>query len=221
MQSVWLLALNLKTKPKMQLNTKLNIGETVWHISRSTGCIIETAITKIHITVVPKEPSATAIINYDTDNGYIIAEDSEGQTWWRTRDAILSHITKVKSQPTPSKPTLKEEFEKWFSEPTDKCYDQSSQCDGRGGCGCQSRANLSLEEDLNHFLTSLAETKEYKAFAKELDKGSNTVKTALNTACNELDNLYEQIVKNRLDANKFAEDTFNRMRKNMPNYTNE
>ena len=162
----------------MQLTTKLNVGDNIWHISRADGCISEIEVTEIHVQVVRNEPNPQVIVNYGTDEGYGVFEDDEGKTWWKTRDAILSHImstindrAKVKTRPEPAKKsTLSEEFEKVFSEPADdsnwkktgefkvpKPEPQVGQCSCEDEdefqpcpCGCQSRPTI--EEEFDKFI---------------------------------------------------------------------
>ena len=113
----------------MTFNTKLNIGDTVWHISTREGCIKETTITGITVVHKPthylKGECQTKIVYESSDNSNF-AEENEGKFWWATRRGIIEHLTKTLkaadkqkpisvAAPRPSK-SLDEEFDEFFGD---------------------------------------------------------------------------------------------------------
>jgi hypothetical protein len=113
----------------MTFNTKLNIGDTVWHISTREGCIKETTITGVTIVHRPTDyyqgQCQTKIVYESTDNCNF-AEENEGKFWWATRRGIIEHLTKTLraadkkkpfsvAAPRPSK-SLDEEFNEFFND---------------------------------------------------------------------------------------------------------
>ncbi len=154
----------------MQFNTKLNIGDTVWIICRSSSCIREVTVTGVEISTI-RTPH---IVTYVTDANVFLTDDEEGTVWWKTRDAILSYImtsinarAKSKSEPKTDAEKLSEEFWKVFTDPiddpkydgdygyfwkvfTDPIDDPKYDGDyGYGcGCGCESRPHLPEEDEM-------------------------------------------------------------------------
>ena len=111
----------------MQINTKLNIGNSVWHVSSRDGCVKEARITGVTITHRPTyeyQGECQTLVVYESDDNCNFAEEHEGRFWFRSRKAIIDYLTKVlepvgngkKSNPIslPKKDGLSEAFEEFF-----------------------------------------------------------------------------------------------------------
>jgi hypothetical protein len=113
----------------MTFNTKLNIGDTVWHISTREGCIKETTITGITVVHKPthylRGECQTKIV-YESNDNSNFAEENEGKFWWATRKGIIEYLTNTLKAadkkkpisiavPRPSK-SLDEEFNELFDD---------------------------------------------------------------------------------------------------------
>ena len=106
----------------MNFNTKLNIGDSVWHISIREGCIRETTITGITIVHKPFHPHIQTSIVYESKDNCNFAEENEGKTWWSTRKGIIDYLTRKlvpvgngkKSNPIARPRNLNDEFEDFF-----------------------------------------------------------------------------------------------------------
>lgn len=113
----------------MTFNTKLNIGDTVWHISTREGCIKQTAITGVTIVHRPTDyyqgQCETKIV-YTSNGNCSFAEENEGKFWWATCKGIIEHLTKTLraadkkkpisvAAPRPAK-SLDEEFNEFFND---------------------------------------------------------------------------------------------------------
>ncbi len=88
----------------MEIQTKYNIGNTVWLINRSDFKLEEFEISRIYISyrkedVPPNGIYRAAHIEYAVTDGindaekHIINEDDEGTKWWKTRDDAIAYIT--------------------------------------------------------------------------------------------------------------------------------
>jgi hypothetical protein len=117
----------------MQLNTKLNIGNTVWHVSSRDGCVRETTIiglTVVHRPTYEAQGECQTKVVYESDDNCNFAEEHEGRFWFRSRKAIIDYLTKTlknvgngrKSNPVslPRKDGLQEAFEEFFGDSTPK-----------------------------------------------------------------------------------------------------
>jgi len=113
----------------MNFNTKLNIGDTVWHISPREGCIRETTITSISLVHQRSgfyQGEYHTQVVYGSDDNSNFADYNEGNYWWSTRRDIIDYLTKTlksvgngkKSNPVaaPRGDSLSEAFEEFFGD---------------------------------------------------------------------------------------------------------
>lgn len=111
----------------MHFNTKLSIGDTVWHVSSRDGCVKEatiTGVTLVHRPTYEAQGDYQTKIVYESDSNCNFAEENEGRFWFRTRKAIVDYLTRVlapvekKSNPiaAPKKNGLQEAFDELFED---------------------------------------------------------------------------------------------------------
>ena len=173
----------------MQYNTKLNVGDNVWHIN--DGKIVSSNIAEICIRHLRHIP--TPLIDYKWE-GISRSEESEGKLWWRTRDALVQHLLGGPIQPchsecqctgggvsleellnemmagdktpNPSESVLVEAFENFFKEPPKK----APHC----GCGhCEHQDLEGVLSDMPKFQSGRPKhVTEEEAFVKELQRQS-------------------------------------------------
>jgi hypothetical protein len=82
----------------MTFNTKLNIGDTIWHVSTRAGCVKQATITGITITYKPIQyyrGKYFAVIVYESNDNCYFVEENEGRYWWSTSKGIIDHLTKT------------------------------------------------------------------------------------------------------------------------------
>ena len=158
----------------MQYNTKLNVGDKVWHIN--DGQIKSSPITEIlirHMAGLGDKP----FVDYKWD-GISRSEADEGKLWWRSQEALISHL--LDSLP---------------GGPTQPCHCESNcQCTGgdevslaellenmmRGeenpnpcGCGCEHQDTEGVLSDMPKFQSGRPKhVTEEEAFVNELAKHS-------------------------------------------------
>jgi len=110
----------------MRFNTKLNIGDSVWHVSSREGCVRETTITGITIVHKPFRPDVQTSVVYESSDNCNFAEETEGRFWFATRKGIIDYLTRTlqsvgngkKSNPIapPKKDGLAEAFDELFED---------------------------------------------------------------------------------------------------------
>ena len=117
----------------MQIQTKYNIGNTLWVLNRYTALPIEVKIYRIVVDYYLDCAHVNYYCTDGTDGGknypYVLDEFYEDITWWNLSSLIQKAIQKTKAvklqedcgkKPDPKivrkKSTLEDEFAKFFSE---------------------------------------------------------------------------------------------------------